>query len=273
MELARCIWNRGRFWSGRSAGCSRDRRAYGTYGWDRTSGPGGINFRSAWTAGASYQAGDSVTFQGSAYLATYPNVAVEPDLNASVWATLAAAGSAGPSGASGSAATIAVGTVATGAPGTTASVLNVGTNTAAVLNFTIPQGASGTNGQGGGGDASNGSNLGSMVHQVSYAAAYYSVTNTNQSATETASVMTWIPKGCTATQLQVFSQQGATITVTLRVGTPGAMVDSSLSCQVATGTSCTATGSISVPASGFVDLYVAHADSVAQGVWAALSCQ
>lgn len=43
----------------------------------------------------------------------------------------------GPSG------TLAVGTVTTGAPGGTAVVTNVGSSTAAVLNFTIPAGQDG----------------------------------------------------------------------------------------------------------------------------------
>ncbi len=55
-------------------------------------------------------------------------------------------GGFGPSGAAGAAATITVGTVTTGAPGTSASVVNAGTSSAAVLNFTIPAGAAGATG-------------------------------------------------------------------------------------------------------------------------------
>ena len=43
-------------------------------------------------------------------------------------------------GKDGAAATVAIGTVTTGEPGTTASVTNVGTDTAAVLDITIPRG-------------------------------------------------------------------------------------------------------------------------------------
>ena len=43
-------------------------------------------------------------------------------------------------------ATITVGTTTTGDPGTNASVVNVGTNQNAVLNFTIPRGATGVTG-------------------------------------------------------------------------------------------------------------------------------
>lgn len=46
----------------------------------------------------------------------------------------------GSNGTNGSAATVAVGSTATGAPGSAASVTNVGTPSAATLNFTIPRG-------------------------------------------------------------------------------------------------------------------------------------
>lgn len=52
----------------------------------------------------------------------------------------------GPKGDPGTAATIAVGTTTTGAAGTNASVTNSGTTSAAVFNFTIPQGTTGAAG-------------------------------------------------------------------------------------------------------------------------------
>ena len=52
-------------------------------------------------------------------------------------------GDTGPQGDPGTAATIEIGTTTTGEPGTQASVTNTGTETAAVLNFTIPQGEKG----------------------------------------------------------------------------------------------------------------------------------
>lgn len=58
-------------------------------------------------------------------------------------------GGGGGGGAPGQAATITVGETITGEPGTDASVVNVGTSNAAVLEFTIPRGASGTNGKDG----------------------------------------------------------------------------------------------------------------------------
>ena len=52
----------------------------------------------------------------------------------------------GPKGDAGTAATIAVGTTTTGQPGTDASVVNSGSSSAAVFDFTIPQGAKGDKG-------------------------------------------------------------------------------------------------------------------------------
>lgn len=56
------------------------------------------------------------------------------------------AGPQGPTGAPGQNATISIGTVTTVAPGQPAAVTNTGTDTAAVLNFSIPAGSPGTAG-------------------------------------------------------------------------------------------------------------------------------
>lgn len=55
-------------------------------------------------------------------------------------------GEQGPKGPAGTSATIQVGTVSTGSAGTSASVVNVGTTSNAVFNFTIPRGAMGERG-------------------------------------------------------------------------------------------------------------------------------
>lgn len=52
-------------------------------------------------------------------------------------------GPQGPEGPQGDAATVAVGTTTTGAPGTSAIVVNSGTTSAAVFDFTIPEGEKG----------------------------------------------------------------------------------------------------------------------------------
>jgi len=258
------------------AGAAGPQGAVGATGAQGAMGAAGINFRGTWTSGSGYAVNDAVTFGGATYLAQVANNGAEPDLNAADWAVLAAAGIAGPSGAAGAGATVQVGTVTTGAAGSSAAVTNSGTAAAAVLNFTIPQGvtgAAGSGGSGGSGSGTSGVPYQSMVHSVSYAASYYSVNNTNQAATETTAVLTWFPTGCTASKLTAFSEQAATITVTLRTGSIGAMADSALSCAVATGQSCTSTGSIVVAAGGFIDLGIYHPDSNPTAVWVAVSCQ
>lgn len=57
-----------------------------------------------------------------------------------------ATGAQGPAGADGAAATVSVGSVTTGDRGSAASVVNTGTSNAAILNFTIPRGATGAAG-------------------------------------------------------------------------------------------------------------------------------
>jgi hypothetical protein len=160
--------------------------------------------------------------------------------------------------------------VTTGLAGTQATVTNSGTAGAAVLNFTIPQGAAGVNGSGGGG-TSVGSFL-SMYHSVSFSTNYYSVSNANASASEGDSVLTWVPAACTASSLTVFSRQSNVVTVTLRTGSPGSMSDTVLACVAASGGSCTVTGSVAVAAGSFVDLSVSGASGTAAGVWTALGC-
>jgi hypothetical protein len=55
-------------------------------------------------------------------------------------------GNTGATGATGAAATVAVGSVTTGAPGSGATVINVGTSSAAVFDFSIPRGDQGATG-------------------------------------------------------------------------------------------------------------------------------
>lgn len=236
----------------------------------------------------NYSLNDAVIWQGSSYVSLQgPNAGNTPSFSPTFWGLVAAAGTdgapgapgangatgaMGPSGPSGNAATVQVGSVTTAAAGTQASVVNTGTSSAAVLNFTIPQGAQGVPGSGGGSGGTSGVAYATMYHLVSYSTLYYSVNNTNQSSAESATVLSWVPNGCTATKLSVYSQQAATITVTLRMGTPGAMSDSALSCSVAQGRSCTGTGSVGVAAGQFVELGIKNADANAQPVWTAVLC-
>jgi hypothetical protein len=237
------------------------------------AGAVGVSYKGAWTAGTGYVANDAVIFGGTTYLALATSLGSQPDLNPALWGVLAQAGGAGPTGPAGAAATVSVGSVTTAAAGTQATVTNSGTASAAVLNFTIPQGAAGANGTGGGGGGgTSGIPFASMYHAVSFSFFYYSVNNTSSSATEVPAVLTWVPAGCTATRLVVYSQSSNTINVTLRQGLPGGMADTALVCSVAAGASCTATGSVAVAAGNFVDLNITGASSTAAGVWTALAC-
>jgi hypothetical protein len=257
--------------------------ASGAAGPAGATGAVGMNFRGAWVAGTGYSVNDAATFAGSTYIAAMSNSSSEPDLYPQAWSLLAQAGSVGPQGPAGTpgaAAMVSVGSVTTAAAGTAAAVTNSGSGQAAVLNFTIPQGAAGAAGSGGsgGGGSTSGIPFTSMVHAVSFNYVYYSVNNSNASATEVgtaaapASALTWVPAGCTATALNVYSQQSNTITVTLRSGASGSMENTSLSCTAAPGVPCAATGSVAVAAGSFVDLGISGASGTAAGVWTVLAC-
>ncbi len=121
------------------------------------AGRGRFYPRGAWSNSVKYDFFDLVTNGGSSYLCINTSGAPAGTAlsNGTYWALLAekgdtgpqgAAGPTGPTGAAGTAATITIGTVTTGAAGTNAVVTNVGTATAAKLNFTIPRGATGATG-------------------------------------------------------------------------------------------------------------------------------
>jgi hypothetical protein len=238
-----------------------------------------MNFRGVWNAVTNYSVNDAVTFAGSTYIALMQGSNAEPDVSAQSWAVLAQSGGAGPTGAQGQAASVQVGTVTTLAAGAPATVTNVGTAQAAVLNFGIPQGAMGAAGTGGGSGGSGGGSAVSgsyaaVYHAVSYNTKYYSVNLGNASAAETdGSVLAWVPLGCTATRMDVYSQQSGAIKVTLRQGTPGAMGDTALVCSAATNGSCTVTGSVAVGAGSFLDLRIDFASGTTAGVWTSVQCQ
>jgi hypothetical protein len=221
-----------------------------------------------------YLANDAVFYNGSTYLALKTSLGALPDEVPDAWGLLAQAGVTGPTGPAGSSASMSIGTVMTAPPGTSAAVINSGTATAAVLNFVIPQGAPGANGTSGSGTPdAGGSSFASTYHGVSFNANFYSINNTNSSVSEDASILTWIPAGCTTNSLTVYSQQGNTITVTLRSGVPGSMAATTMVCAVSSHSSCTSTEAVPVPAGSFVDLQIAGADGNNAGVWTSLSCR
>ncbi len=242
------------------------------------TGSPGINFRGSWNSTTYYALNDAVTYAGSAYLAIMSNSNAEPDQFQQVWSVLAQQGSTGPSGPTGTAATLQIGSVTTGSPGSAATITNVGTASAAVLNFSIPQGQTGAAGAGGGSGQSaptSGVPLVSMYHSVSFSNNYYSLTNPNASTSESSgAVLTWVPAACTATSLTVYSLQSNAITVKLRQGnSPYNLTDTALVCSaVANATSCMQTGSVAVPQGSFLDISISGASGTAAGVWTAVSC-
>lgn len=246
--------------------------ATGAAGANGAAGIPGVNYRGVWSSVTTYQVRDAVLYSGNSYYATASTTGLTPDQYPGAWTVLAPGGSAGPTGP---AATVNVGSVATGAPGSQASVTNRGTATAAVLDFVIPQGATGSGGGGGGGGGQSLSGLPflSTYHAVSYNAVYYGVNSAASAFTESAGVATWVAGACTANRLVVFSQQQNPITVTLRVGaSPATLTDSTLACSVSAGNACTGTGGVGIAAGSFVDLRVAGASGNPAGVWTALEC-
>ena len=227
-----------------------------------------------------------MTYGGSTYIATLSNNSAEPDTNSGnggAWSLLAAAGGAGPAGPTGAAATVSVGTITTGAAGSSATVSNSGTSTSAILNFTIPQGATGPAGSGGGGGSSSGISGAAMAHiepsggTPGLTPEYYSVNNSTASSTESAAVLTWVPAGCTVTALNVYSQLTAQTTLTLRtLATPTSTASVLLTCTVAAGpasTTCSVPGGTQVSTGYFIDYSIVSENGPANpGVWTALTC-
>jgi collagen type VII alpha len=258
------------------AGQTGQQGQQGVQGSQGAQGPVGINFRNAWQAGSTYAVNDAVTFNGATYIALSANQNLEPDMYAQTWTVVAAAGGAGPTGSTGTAATVMLGTVTTLAAGSAATVSNSGSAQAAVLNFGIPQGAMGASGSGSGSGSgsSTGTSFGAMYHGVDYTHNYFSLVNTNASTNPDATVSTWVPLGCTASRLDVYSLQSGNITVTLQSGTPGSMSDTALSCQPsATGsTACPSTNTVTVNAGSFLTLHITGASGNTAGVWAAVQC-
>lgn len=129
--------------------------ATGAVGPAGPTGSPGLRWKGAWSSSTGYLTGDAVSFSGSAFISiSDTNINVTPG-SGLPWQLLAQQGSTGPAGpagtngangGNGAAATVQVGTVTTSAPGSGVVVQNAGTANAAVLNFSIPQGATGAAG-------------------------------------------------------------------------------------------------------------------------------
>jgi len=98
----------------------------------------GFTYRNAWVSGTSYAAYDVVTYNGSTYVCILAvSGSTIPSSDSSHWTLTASKGDTG------AAATIDVRNTYTGAAGTNATVINAGSTSAALLDFTIPRGNTG----------------------------------------------------------------------------------------------------------------------------------
>jgi hypothetical protein len=112
-----------------------------------------------------------------------------------------------------------------------------------------------------------------MYHPVSYTTQYYALNSPNASNTESDAVLAWVPQGCTATELDVKSNQSGPVVVTLRTGpSASSMSDTALVCTPSTDGSCPALGSVVIPAGNFVDLHITGSSGTIAGVWTSLQC-
>ena len=107
---------------------------------------GDITWQGEWSSATTYTQNEAVQYNGSAYVALQGNSNLIPSSNASAWSVMTSKGDTGATGATGSAGTVTIGSTTTGSTGGSASVLNSGTSSEAVLNFTLPKGASGNSG-------------------------------------------------------------------------------------------------------------------------------
>jgi hypothetical protein len=53
---------------------------------------------------------------------------------------------------------------------------------------------------------------------------------------------------------------------------PGSMAATSLTCAVSTNSSCTSTGSVTIPPGSFVDLQISGSNGSLAPVWTAIAC-
>lgn len=145
-------------------------------------------------------------------------------------------GGVGPTGNAGAAATVTVGTVTTGAPGSSASVVNAGSSSAAVLNFTIPAGATGATGATGpqGAAGASGAAATVSVGTVTTGAAGSSASVTNSGSSSAAVLNFTIPAGATGPQgPQGPAGSNATATTDASQLVSGTLPDARLSANIA----------------------------------------
>jgi hypothetical protein len=129
----------------------------------------GFTYRAVYSATTTYAVYDVVTYSGSSYVCIGAGSAHQPDTSPLFWTLMVSIGGtgiAGPVGPTGP-ATITTGSTTTGSPGSSATVTNVGTSSAMILNFVVPSGLTGATGPG----AAWGSITGTLSSQTDLEAA------------------------------------------------------------------------------------------------------
>ena len=149
-------------------------------------------------------------------------------------------GATGATGSPGEAATVSVGTTSTGLPGTNASVVNTGTSSAAVLDFTIPRGEKGDKGDTG----STGSAATVEVGATSTGAAGTNASVTNTGTSSAAVLNFTIPKGDKGDKGDTGSAGSA---ATISVGTVTTGAEGSDATVTNSGTSSAAVFDFTIP--------------------------
>jgi len=166
---------------------------------------GDITWQGEWSSATTYTQNEAVQYNGSAYVALQGNSEIIPTSDTAVWSVMTLKGDTGATGATGSAGTVTIGTTTTGSAGGNASVSNSGTSSEAVLNFTLPKGASGTAGVQGsigltGATGAAGDNATITIGTVTTLPENSSVTVAN-AGTDTAAVLNFgLPMGQTGAQ-------------------------------------------------------------------------
>lgn len=164
------------------------------------TGSPGTDGRTIWNGSGAPSSGTGAI--GDFYVNTTANTIYGPKTSGgwgsatSLVGPQGATGATGATGSPGAAATVSVGTTTTGAAGSSATVTNSGTSSAAVFNFTIPQGATGNTGPAGATGAT-GSAATVAVGTVTTGAAGSSVSVTNSGTTSAAVLNFAIPRGDT----------------------------------------------------------------------------
>ena len=220
------------------------------------TGPAGLNFRGAWSAGNAYSATDAVSYAGSSYVALASSTGVAPvgaGGSAAAWSLLAQqglngnTGEIGVQGATGTTPTIAVHSTTMGAAGTSATVTNVGTSTALQLDFVIPRGATGAAGSGTGSTSA----VFTTVHTVAASnagAQIYSSLVDGHAASDAFNVLAYLPAACNLNAVLVYNTSASDATFSIDTGTPGAMTNvSATACTAKAGlaTNCAGPGALS----------------------------